>query len=205
MASVDDILRYTLSGAIDAQDLFNLVFHYIVITGTETDYDAINVAISAALATALGGMESAISSEVVSDTADLFQWDFVDNEFDGKASGVTSALIGTSVSASAPNGICAVMRFATEELRRQARKFIPGMINSNVANDALQSPILSPAIVSAALLNDDIIVGGATIRPCTFNSTPLSPRFETASKFSQASFVNALCGYQRRRQPGAGA
>lgn len=205
MAVVDDILRFTLSGQIDQIDLFNLVFHYIVITGTETDYDQIGVDIAADLATAFSGMEGQITPEIQGDTINLWEWDPIDKEFDGKASGVTTALIGSGAGAAEPNGIALLMRFGTEELRRQARKFVPGMLELNVTNDALQSLILTPALATVALLNNDITAGGATLRPCTFNSNPLSPRFETASKFTQTAFVNALVAYQRRRQPGSGA
>lgn len=202
---VDDILRFTLSGQIDSTDLFNLVFHYVCITGTETDYDVIAVNIAADVATAFSGIEAQIVTEISGDTFDLWEYDFGLNEFDGKASGATTALIGSNAQAALPNGISLLMRWGTEELRRQARKFIPGMTELNVTNDALQAAVLTPALATVALLNDDITTGGATVRPCTFNSNPLSPRYETHSKFTQAAFVNALVAYQRRRQPGSGA
>ena len=205
MAAVNDILRFTLSGNINLTDLVNMVFHYVVITGSETNYATIANAIAGDLATAFDGIEAHITTEIVMDTHDLWEWDFVNNEMDGKASGTNTVLLGESASPGEPNGIAALMRFATEELRRQGRKFVPGMLEANVTNDALQSLILTPLIATAALLNNDIIAGGATLRPCTFNSTPLSPRFETHSKFIQTSFVNALVSYQRRRQPGSGA
>jgi len=205
MAAVNDILRATLSGQIAAVDLFNLVFHYRVTVGSETNYSTILLAIMGAWTTAFDGMEANISTEIVGDTGDLWEWDFVNNEFDGKASGLHTALLGEAAGFAEPNGIAALMRFATTELRRQARKFIPGLLEADVTNDALQSGILTPAIATAALLNDDIVAGGATLRPCVFNSTPLSSRFETSADFIQTSFVNALVAYQRRRQPGSGA
>ena len=205
MAGVNDVLRWTLSGQIDLVDLFNLVFHYVVITGTETDYDTINAAIGTAVSTAMSGLEAQLSTEVQGSVMDLWEYDFSNHEFDGKATGVTTALIGTNGGAAEPNGIALLMRFGTEELRRQARKFIPGITELNVTNDVLQAAVLAPAITSAGLLGDDITAGGCTLRPCTFNATPLSPRYETLSKFTDTAFVNALVAYQRRRQPGAGA
>lgn len=205
MAAVNDILRLTLSGSILSIDLVQMVFHYVVIAGSETDYDSIATNIAADLATHFAGMEAAIADEVQMTNHDLYEWDFTSHEFDGKASGTNTVLEGTGGSTPEPNGIALLMRFHTEELRRQARKFVPGMIEANVANDALQSSVLTPAIATAALLNNDITAGGATLRPCTFNSTPSSARYETHSKFTQTSFVNALVAYQRRRQPGSGA
>lgn len=205
MATVNDILRATLKGSVGLIDDLNMVFHYIVITGTETDYSAIAVAIGSALNAAFNGMEGNISDRVNMTELDLFEWDFVNNEFDGKASAVVTSLIGEGLGAALPDGISVVMRFLTEELRRQGRKFVPGVLEADTTDNTILSGLLTPALATAALLNDDIIAGGATIRPCTFNSTPTSPRFETASKFVQTAFVNTLVGYQRRRQPGSGA
>lgn len=205
MATVNDVLRATLKGDIRNQDIYNLVFHYIVTAGTETNYDTIATAIEAALDVAFTGMEGQISLDVDMSELDLFEYDFVSSEFDGKASVSASALNGASAANMMPSGISVVMRFATEELRRQARKFIAGVTEPDVLQDTLQSLILTPALATAALLNDDIVAGGVTLRPCTFNTDPLSPKFETESRFTQTAFVNVLVGYQRNRQPGAGA
>lgn len=205
MAAIGDVLRATLKGDIRNQQAVNLVFHYIVTVGTETDYVAIATAIEAALDLAFVGMESAISSDFDMAELDLFEWDAVLNEFDGKASVLSAALNGSSAANMMPNGIAVLMRFATEELRRQARKFVPGLTEPDVLQDTLQSNILTPSVASAALLNDDIVAGGITVRPCTFNTEVGGPRFETASRFIQTAFVNANVAYQRRRQPGAGA
>lgn len=205
MATVGDILRATLSGTIFFIDAVNMVFHYEVVAGTELSYSTIANAIGSALNLAFAGMESQLSDKVDMDTLDLSEWDFVDNEFDGKATAIVTSLIGTNAGANDVNGACVVMRFITEELRRQARKFVPGILEANVTNNAVDALMLTPAIASAALLNDDIVAGAATLRPCTFNTTVLSPRFETSSLFVQTAFVNSLVGYQRRRQPGSGA
>lgn len=202
---VNDILRATLKGTIASADLVEMVFHYICITGTETDYTAIATAIGTQINTAFGGLEAQTSTRINMNGLDLFEWDFVANEMDGKAGIVTTALVGTAGGAALPDGSAGVMRFVTEELRRQGRKFVPGIIEANTTDNALAAAWVTPALATAALLNDDIITGGATVRPCTFNSTVGSPRFETASKFVQTVFVNALVGYQRRRQPGSGA
>lgn len=205
MAVVGDILRATLKGDIRNADVVNLVFHYIVTAGTELDYVVIATAIESALRIAFAGMESALSTDFDMDEMDLFEWDFALNEFDGKASVVSTALNGLNAGNMMPSGISVVMRFATEELRRQGRKFIPGLTEPDVLQDGLQSSILTPSVVTVALLNNDITAGGVTLRPCTWNTKVGGPRFETASRFIQTSFVNTLVGYQRNRQPGAGA
>ncbi len=205
MAGENDILRATLKGNIAAADVVNMVFHYVVTTGVETDYSAIAVAIGTALNTAFADLEAFVSSRINMTQLDLSEWDFVDNEFDGKATAVVTSLIGTDATAADIDGAAMVLRFITEELRRQGRKFIPGLTEGDITDNALAAPLIAAGLASAVILNDDFVAGGATLRPCTFNSTPLSPRFETESRFVPSAFVNALVGYQRNRQPGAGA
>lgn len=205
MAAVNDILRATLKGTIAATDVWNMVFHYIVITGSETNYGTIATAIDTAIDTAFNALEAHISTAVLATGLDLFEWDFTDNEFDGKAGVVSTALNGLAVADRTPNGLSMVLRFQTEELRRQGRKFIPGITEVDLSQNTVNAATLATLVTAMNLLNNDIVAGGATLRPCTFNDTPLSPRFETSSKFTDTAFANTLIGYQRRRQPGSGA
>lgn len=205
MAVSNDILRATLKGNIALADAVNMVFHYIVTTGTELDYVVIATAIGTHLNSAFTGIEGQISDRIQMNQVEVAEWDFTADEFDGKASVVTTTLLGADATPADIDGAAMVIRFITEELRRQARKFVPGLTEADITNNALDSGLVASGLVTAGILNDDFVAGGVTLRACTFNSTPLSPRFETASKFIPTAFVNALVGYQRRRQPGAGA
>lgn len=204
MATVDDILRTTLTFNIGGGSVGNLVHHYRVTAGTETDYVAIATAIDAALATAYTAVLPSISNEVVPISADLSEWDSADEEWDGKASVTGTAPAGSGTTPPMPSGMAGVLRFPTAELRRQARKFLPGMLEADSDGDAILGPAIAEMVTVAALLNNDITAGALTIRPCTFNDTVGSLRFGTSSDFSTTSIVNTNWGYQRRRQPGAG-
>ncbi len=205
MTTTGDVLRATVKGNLFSADVANMVFHYLVTAGTETDHQLIADNIIAALIIAFAGMESRIADDVLMDEMDLFEYDFVLSEFNGIASAVGDVLAGVNAASMEPNGISIVMRWPTVALRRQARKFVPGVIEADVTDNALAALILTPALATAALLNSTIIAGGVTMRACTFNTTASSPRFETASVFGSVAIVNTLVGYQRRRQPGAGA
>lgn len=204
MATVNDILRATLNFNIGGGSVGNLVHHFRVTVGTETDYVLIATAIETALEIAYLAAETKMSINVDPVSLELAEWDFVGNEFDGKSSVTATVPDGSTVGDPLPSGIAGLMRFPTAELRRQARKFIPGLVEAEVAGDVISAAQVADYVTSAALLNNDIIAGGVTLRPCTFNSTVGSPRFETSSDFSTTSIVNLLVAYQRRRQPGAG-
>ena len=205
MALVNDILRANLRGDFASTDIWNMVFHYRVTLGTESDYVVIATAIEAHLSVAFALMEGSISLDVDTQDLDLAEWDFSANEFDGKANVVSSALNGGEAGDPLPNGVSIVMRFITEELRRQARKFVPGITEIDCSANAISGGLLAEAALTSAILNNTFVAGGVTLAPCTFNDTPLSPRFETSSLFIDTSFINSLVGYQRGRQPGAGA
>lgn len=204
MATVNDILRVTLNFTIGGSTVGNLVHHYRVTVGTEADYVAIATAIEAALATSYAQAELLMSVQIQPVSLELAEWDFTDNEWDGKASVTATVPTGAGAGEALPAGVAALMRFPTAELRRQARKFIPGLRENDVSSDALTGGMIANLVTSAALINNDIVAGAVTLRPCTFNDTPLSPRFETSSDFSTTSIVNTNVAYQRRRKPGAG-
>ena len=204
MATVDDILRATLNFNIQSSSVGNLVHHFRVTVGTETDYVVVAAAIETALAAAYAAVELLMSDLVDPVSLELAEWDFTDSEWDGKASVAATVPDGAIAGPTTPTGVAGLMRFPTDELRRQGRKFIPGMTETHVDGDALSASMLAAMVTSAALLNNDVTAGALTLRPCTFNDTPLSIRFETWSDFSTTSIVNTNVAYQRRRQPGAG-
>lgn len=204
MASVGDILRATVSFDLAAADIGNMVFTFTGISGSETDYDAIAAAVEAALALAFSDIETDMSLGINPLELLLNEWDFVLNQWDGKATEVATFPDGSEAGENLPQGIASVVRFVTEARRRQARKFIPGIPEAHCNNDNLSNGYVTNLILTAIELNNDIVAGGITLRPCVFNDTPADDLFETHSKFIQTSIVNTRVGYQRRRQTGAG-
>lgn len=204
MATVNDILRVTLNFTIGGDTIGNLVHHYRVTVGTDTDYIAQATAIDAALATAYAASMGKVSVQISPVSLELALWDTGDLEWDGKASVTATVPDGLGAGEALPAGVAALMRFPTDELRRQARKFIPGLREDDVSSDTIQAAFLANLVTSAALVNNDVTAGALTLRPCTFNDTVGSVRFNTSSDFSTTSIVNTNVAYQRRRQPGAG-
>lgn len=204
MATTDDILRVTQSFDLSGSSIGNLVWHFRVVAGTSVDYTAIATAIDAALTTSFAALEVFLSDAVSPNNLDLSEWDFTANEWDGKATVSGTSPDGGAAGAALPAPVAIVLRFPTEELRRQARKFIPGQLEANSNTDSIDGTALAEYVISAALLNNDISADGLTLRPCTFNDTVGSARFETSSDFSTTSIVNSVYGFQRRRKLGVG-
>lgn len=204
MAAVNDILRATgsvdLPNAVEAQ----MVHHYRVSAGSESDYAAIATAIESNWSTAytplLGEIDNGISANFVR----VAEWDFTANEWDGKAEVAANFYDGTNVGEMVSHGVAALLRFITLELRRQGRKFLPGFTETAIIQGAWTGTHLGLLVTLAAFLDNPFAAGGVTLQPCTFNDTPTSPRFETHSDFSGTSLVNTFASYQRRRRPGVG-
>lgn len=204
MAAVNDVLRATLVMSGIAANINNLVFNYQVTSGVETNYTTIANAIGAWLDVALTLVLDSIINDYISTEIELAERDIVLHQWDGKATVAYTGWTGTHVGEPYPGGAACVIRNETLAARRQARKFIPGIPEALCNGDTLNGVFVADMVLLGVDLNDDVIAGGATLRPCTFNDTALSPLFETASQFVQTSLVNTFVGYQRRRQPGAG-
>lgn len=205
MATTNDILRATLRGSFLDSVTWNLVFHYLVTAGTETNYVTIANGIQTQLAAALTAIEAELHDDVTTDDLVLAEWDFADNEFDGKAQVISSALEGVKVFQGLPNQTGVLIRWPTVELRRQARKFIPGLHENAAFDNNIGAVVVAAAAVTAAILNNTFAAGALTLHPCTFNTEVGGPRFETSSLFNTTDFfVNTGPGIQRRREPGSG-
>lgn len=204
MATIDDILRATLNFNIGGGSVGNMVFHYRVVVGTDTDYIDIATDLEFSLAANFAAVEVFMCDTVSPISLELAEWDFTDNEWDGKASVTATVPDGAVATDCLPTGIAGLMRFPTLELRRQGRKFVPGVPENECTDDLISANLLGALITSAALVNNDRNAGALTVRPCTFNDTVGSVRFETSSDFSTTSIVNTNVAYQRRRQPGVG-
>lgn len=205
MATVGDILRMTMSIDMPAAVVAQLVFHWKVATGSETDYAAIGLALETRLQTAFDDITANIAAAVTGSEVSLAEWDFVDNEWDGKDTQATTGYTGLeAVTEMLPHGDALLMRFITEELRRQGRKFLPGLTEAGSEAGSWSSGVITNALLAAGTLNNVVTAGGLTADPCTFNDTPLSARFETASLFTPTALVNTFVSYQRRRRPGVG-
>lgn len=204
MAGVGDILRATTVFVLPNSDIGNLVFTFVGVSGSETNYATIANAIEAAHETAFADVETDTALGVDPDELQLAEWDFVLNQWDGKAAVISNYPDGSEAGEVSPNGIACVTRYITEARRRQARKFFPGIPEAHQNNDALSAGYIANAVLTSVNLNDDIVAGGVTLRPCVFNDTFGEPLFETHAELIQVSFVNTLVGYQRRRQGGAG-
>ena len=204
MAAVNDVLRATLVMSGIALNVNNLVFNYQVTAGSETNYVTIANAIGTWLDAALTLVLDSIINDYVSTEIELAERDPVLHQWDGKATVSYAGWAGTHAGEALPGGNAVVIRNETLAARRQARKFIPGIPEALCNGDTLNGVLVADMVLLGTDLNDDVTAGGATLRPCTYNDTAVSPLFETASQFIQTSLVNTFSGYQRRRQPGAG-
>lgn len=111
-----------------------------------------------------------------------------------------TTLDGTDTSQLVPTGAALVLRGLTNVLRRQGRKFIPGLTEGFSAGTGWSAPLLTAAATS----------GLAWITPFTGSASAedWTPGVYTRLTGILTGFtevvVNGIHGYQRRRKPGVG-
>lgn len=183
---------------------WNWVFHQLVTAGTPEADLVVLTALRDHLDLAGLAIDSSLSTSIHSTEVELFVWDAVLNRFDGTAQLGWTTFDGQEATEVLPNQNAILSKFFTAVGRRQGRKYIPGLAEAGVAGNALLAATIAAAAAWNAILDDALVTGTVTCTPCTFNTTILSPLFETTELFSGVTAVDTNPSSQRRRKPNVG-
>lgn len=201
---VGDVLRVVAEWDVPDGTIAQMVFHYLGVSGTTATEAQFLGSVESRIDTAWNQIEARISDLVLGSTVEAYVWDFVLNRWDGIGQVPLIGADGGDAGEMLPHGAAALVKFFTAALRRQARKYVPGLSESQVADGTILGVAVSDLALWAADMDDDVIAGGLTLSFCTFNTDPASPLFETTSLNTQAVQAEAVVAYQRRRRPGTG-
>lgn len=119
--------------------------------------------------------------------------------FESIGSDVTS-VVGLVAGEALPNGVALVLRASTIALKSIARKYLPGISESNVLETTWSSTLLANAVLFLA----DWVAGPPTQGVRTYDGGIVSTKDGNFKAFALSSVVSAIPGYQRRRKPGVG-
>lgn len=204
MLASGDVLRIVLSIDEPETVLANLVWHYLVTSGSGGDEATALAAIDTMLQSAFGNINGDIFSLVTSSDLDMLKRDVPNHRWDGVASQASTAVNGLSGSHLLPHGTGPLVKFFTETGRRQGRKYIPGYTEASQAGSVMDAAHVTRLISFAQVFNDDIIAGPVTLGPGNYNTDALSVLYETFAEWSNTSSISTIASYQRRRKPGVG-
>lgn len=184
--------------------LAQMVYHLRAKVGTSEAATVVAAAVLAAHQAAWLNIDNDLDSELLATVQEMLQWDFVLNRWDGVDTRPFTALDGLTVGDLQAHGVAGLVKVFTATARRQARKYIPGYIETVVGNGVLTGPALTNLALYAAALDNDVVGGTMTMEFGTFNTDPASPLFETFSAATGSVQAEGVVAYQRRRKPGTG-
>ncbi len=180
------------------------VWHLQMVSGAGGDTDDVLAQVLTQQQTAIVNLEDEINDEFEAVLLELRKWDFVNNRYDGVDTLAMSSVIGVSAVDYLPHQVAALGRIVTEVARRQGSTYVPGLIDSAVANGVLTAGAEASLAAYLAVFDTDISITGALLSWCTFNVEPTSPLFETASLAIQTVIANSLPSTLGKRKPGVG-
>lgn len=201
---VGDVVRVVAEWDGPGGMLAQMVYHLRGKSGTPETAAVVGAAALAAHQTAWLNIDNDLDSELAATVQELLQWDFVLNRWDGIDTRPFTALDGLTIGDIQAAGVAGLAKIFTAAARRQARKYIPGYIETAVINGSLGPTPLSNLALYAAALDNDVVAGALTLAFGTFNTEPTSPLFETFSDATGSVQAEAVVAYQRRRKPGTG-
>ncbi len=201
---VGDVVRVVAEFDMPDGTIAQLVYHFVGKSGSSIADSALITPLRSALYSAWAEVDQEISDQVLGSTFELFLWDFVLNRFDGIGATVLTVADGTNVGEMLPHGAAGLVKIFTVAARRQARKYIMGLVETVQDEGTIAGATVTKLADFAALLDNDVTAGTLTLAFGTFNTDPLSPLFETFSQASQTVQAEAVFAYQRRRRPGTG-
>jgi len=206
MATIDtgDILQVVQTWDCPLASVAQNVWHLEMVSGAGADSDDILTGIETQQEVAFGDIEAFIADEFHVVFYELRRWDFTLHRFDGVGSVATSDLNGDTVADYEPHGVAALGRIITEASRRQGRTFIPGISDTNVVDGVLSVAAEAGLLLYLADFVTQLSVTGGVFDWCTFNVTPASPAYETASRATGVVVANSLPSYLGKRKPGVG-
>lgn len=206
MATIDinDVLRVVAEWDMPDGTIAQLVWHYLVTSGNGDDPVDVLDDIHTNLVAAFANVAAAVSDLVEGSTIELYQYDFGNHQFDGVATRTNSSNDGLSAADMTSHGVACLVKLFTESARRQARKYLFGIVESSIEDGTFNAALVTNAALFGADLDDAVSAPLVTLTYGTFNVDPASPLYETFSKTTQTVQAEAISGYQRRRRPGTG-
>lgn len=200
MIEAGDVVRIVISWLINNADTVQMVFHYLMGSGSDQDASDVLSDIVASLAAGwVTHAEDQIVDNLQADIAEMYVFNTGTGNFDGVAT-QTHTMDGAATTTPEPNGVAALIKFFTAIGRYQGRKYIPGLRQGTVGSDGVFNATAETAFaLLGADWNDIVTSSGVEFQPGVFNAP--ANRFTPFIQTAQADTVPA---YQRRRRNGVG-
>ena len=198
--ALNDVLRVTATFTGVQTQVYQWVWHYLLLTSASIGYTALADAIEVMLTAAWADISDDIDNGVSGSTLAVAKWNSSAMQFDTRKTNDISALAGASVAEGFPSNVAPYVTFFTALARSRGKKFIFGPSEAIANNGLIIAAFLADLATFAAEFDNDIVGGSNTIGPGNFN-----PTTELFTLWGQTDVgVGLFTGSQYRRLPGRG-
>jgi hypothetical protein len=194
-----DIVRVTVNSILPGPNTAQNIHYYLAGSGyNETEANTVNT-VGAQADAAYALLNSIISNAVNPGGVDVAVSTDGGSTFNAIGTYVPSTYSPAAATQMLPHGAAAIVRFQTDGLGEQGRKFIGGIVEGNQTESNLDAGAIAALINFGNSLNNLLVTGTGTLMPGWYSvvNTAFRP-------YSNTYVVNAVIGYQRRRKPGVG-
>ncbi len=199
MAVVDgDIVRATGTFTLGRGSAMQSVLHFEYSGAGDSD-DEVGDEISAHFTSMYTNVEPRMDELTLSEVVNCWKWDTVLNQWDGIYQEPWLFIIGALVGQQLPNGAAALVRLFTALPRRQGRKFIGGISDSQYLDTGWDALMLADMALFVADAVAVVTTLNGSLQPGLFNIL-----LESFIPFKNEGAINVFAAYQRRRRPGVG-
>lgn len=194
----NDILRATGSFDIGRGTIAQQVLHYQYAGAGDTDTE-VGDQIKIDFTDIYTNFEAVMDASLISTEIDVWLWDTVTNEFNGIFNDNWTDIAGILAGSALPNGTAFLLKILTTLPRRQGRKFVPCIGDSQYLDGGWTGAAISAAGLAIADIFTSVPTANGTLQAGVFNQID-----ESFLPFRNAGIINTFANYQRRRRPGVG-
>lgn len=194
-----DVLRCTIQYNLAGTAAHQNVWYYEAGAGVNDTEANVMSALTTQFDVAYALLEPELATDVTDDEVVFAKRNPVDGKWNKIGTGNTTKPNGTGAAGQLPNGVAAVIRWLTDGVGEQGRKFIGGLDNGAIVDNIVQAAAITVLTNFGNSMDNAIGVSGGLMVPGWWSeaSTVFRP-------FNTTEIINTIAGYQRRRKPGIG-
>ena len=194
-----DIIRCVVKYNLSDLQVNTNVNYYLASAGVAETDSNVSTALATQMITAYTNLIASLEVGVEPGDMILSKFDPVTSKFEQFATVPLSEPDGTGIGDFTPNIVSAVVRFFTDGLGQQGRKFLSGFLEGLIIGNDIGAALVTALANWALDYHDAVAVAGGTLIPGWFDRA-----LEVHRAYNLVLEVNTIAGSQIRRKPGRG-
>lgn len=199
MSEQNNIIKITIIIELPLNTIANLVYHMRHLSATANDDQLAADDLATKLALDFNThIANRLSTAVTWTQLEWAVYDSVAQEFNTTAVSNITGATGTALGGMTPHIDAGIVTFFTSVAKRQGRKYIPGLDETQITDSQIGAAMLVDLALWGAAFDSNLVFDGVTYNQGVF-SVPLG-----YLPFNNTVAANDITGSQIRRRPGRG-